>query len=115
MIKKIIALTILLMLFAAAAFADFKIQVTNPTDLNLVYHIYWVDHDWPNSPFPVNVMGGEIEAGKSHNSEYNYKEGTYTVEWYQDGTQIALEEFTVTPGTAMVVVEFDCVTLCGGA
>ena len=111
----LIVTILIISLFAVPAQADFKIQVTNPTDSKLLYYIYWVDHDWPNTPFPASIMGGELEAGKSHDSGYSYKEGTYTVVWYSHGTQIALKEFTVVPGTAMVIVEFDRITLCGGA
>lgn len=116
--KKLLLLivTILIIsLFAVPAQADFTIQVTNPTEKTLVYHIYWVDHDWPNTPFPASIMGGELEAGKSHDSGYSYKEGTYTVLWYKQGVQIAIEEFTVTSGFVKIIIGFDHVTFCGGA
>ena len=66
----------------------FFVTFQNNTDKKMYYWLWWVSHPYDHV-LPVNMAGGEIEAGESHILISEYKSGIYGVEW-----ETATKDFT---------------------
>ena len=78
----LLILCILLLLATAInVHADSHIKVINKSNQKVTYMVYWIDHDWPNWPFPATIMGGELLFNEEHQSCYSYRPGSYFIQW----------------------------------
>lgn len=79
--KKIILLTIVIIVALAPLANAFNIKFENTTDRTLIYMLDWLAPDWKGAPEKSNMAGGELEAGESQLLITDYGPGPYTVTW----------------------------------
>jgi len=85
----------------------FFITFHNTTDKKMHYWLWWVSHPF-NYLSPVNLAGGELEAGKVNTLSHEYQAGDYIASWasadYQDDYESDIK-FITTEKTTIVTTK----------
>ena len=64
----------------SGADCTFRVTFDNTTDQKVEYLFYWIDHPYEYA-LPINLAGGELDAGETTTLGYDYLCGEYYVKW----------------------------------
>ncbi len=102
--KKLIIMLIIL-LMPVLANAGFHVEIKNDSDKMIYYWMYWLDHNWDQVVGPANIAGGELNAGQSSQSEFNFPAGKYVIVWMSpDAKDYIKIPFVISPKTTAVTL-----------
>jgi hypothetical protein len=62
------------------ALIGFFVTMYNNTDRDMLCYLYWIDHPYEYRQ-PINLFGGEMDAGERQDLSYEYRPGKYSVRW----------------------------------
>ncbi len=95
----------ILLILPALASASFHVEIKNNLDKKMYYGMYWIDHNYKEIIGPANIAGGELKAGHSSASDFNFPAGKYVILWRVPETDDYMEiPFVVNPGTTKVTL-----------
>lgn len=102
--KKLV-ITLLMLLLPALASAAFHVEIKNNLEKKMYYGMYWIDHNYKEIVGPVNIAGGELEAGQSSASDFNFPAGKYIILWRVAENDDCIKiPFIVNPETTKVTL-----------
>ncbi|KKN09463.1 hypothetical protein LCGC14_1046280 [marine sediment metagenome] len=85
--KKILISIMLIFLFALSASAEYKPSISfyNHSNKDIMYSLYWIDHEFSGFTYPLIVATAKLKSRKSH--MVYQPEGWFYVTWQELKTE----------------------------
>ena len=78
--KIILGFLFFIMMIPCLVHADAFINIQNDSGKTVLCSVYHVDHDRQDTyPYPINIMGAELVAGKSFDGDFKHCVGVYFI------------------------------------
>ena len=113
--KKLLFTILFVFSLMSICYADFSIEMQNPTDTKIHFTIYWLDHPFTNIHNPFAVGGGELLPQEKFKFSSKYPDKTqWAIQW--DGRKKpCLIFFNISTGTTRVIIKYKKIIIEKGA